>query len=124
VLQPDVRPTSTTAPPATAVRALSAIADVWPVGAGPSIGGPEPLLQVRIVVPRALPMRGIVPPVFDMGATINVDTSVSPVDAAATPITAAAPVPAGRPPSERVGYLPVGTMTMWTVVPRTAPAVR
>jgi hypothetical protein len=107
----------------TAVRALSAIAGVRPINASPrpqpvgnraasnragrnagsSTGIAEPLLQVRIVVPRSLSMRRIVTPVLNMGAAIDVDASASPVDTAAAPKTTAAPVSAGCPPSERIG---------------------
>ena len=97
----------------------SAVGDVSPVGAGPqalcgragggagrdpgpSISVAEPLLQIRIVVARALSMSRIVPPVLDMRAAIDVDASTGPVDAAAAPVTAAAPVSAGRPSSQRV----------------------
>ena len=73
------------------------------VPARPLIGVAEPLLQVCIVVARALSMRRIVLPVLDTGAAIDVDGSAAPVDAAAAPVSAAAPVAAGRPSSERVG---------------------
>jgi hypothetical protein len=80
------------------------IADVRPVGAGPwplpvgadagsPIGITEPLLQVCIVVPRAMSIRGIVPSVFDLGATVDVDASASLVDTAAAPVPAATPIP-------------------------------
>ena len=67
-----------------------------------AIGATKLLLQVCIVVPRASPMRRIVPPVLDMGAAIDVDASASPVDTATAPVATAAPVSAGRPAPERV----------------------
>ena len=70
--------------------------------AGP-VGIAKPLLQVSIVVPHTLPMRGIVAPMLDMGTAIYVDGSAAPVDAAAAPVTAAAPISAGGPPPKPVG---------------------
>jgi hypothetical protein len=87
----------------TVVRPIGAGARSLAVGAAWSAIATEALLQVRVVVPCALSMRGIVLPAPDLGAAVDVDGSAAPVDAAAAPVAATAPVSSGRPSSKRVG---------------------
>jgi hypothetical protein len=85
--------------------ALGTIADIGPVrsltqplaaATWTLVGIAESLLEVRIVVARALAMRRIVLPVLDAGAAVDVDAA-APIDVAAAPVTAAAPITARRP---------------------------
>src|SRR4029079_2400355 len=87
----------------TCRRPVRSLTNTLPTAGRELAGFAEFLLQVRIVIARALAMRGIVLPLFGPGAAADIDAATAPVDPAAAPVTGAAPIATPRPAAEPIG---------------------